>query len=168
MRRNIGLLWIVGSFGLIAAAGAQTPSPPTTGAAFDGKYAFVSSTKVNETYTTSYTEHIKRCGDAKVGPLTVVNGQARYNLLKGTVGSQGELAMRYTPTPVNRGSSPGVEIITSGRIDKNGTIRARRMTYYCRYDLIWQKIKYPSENSPPRSATIERGDPREDAVPKIR
>jgi hypothetical protein len=26
------------------------------------------------------------------------------------------------------------------RIDSNGMIRARRISYYCRYDLVWQKI----------------------------
>jgi hypothetical protein len=45
MRRNLGWLWIVGFFGLLASANAQTASPPTTTTQFDGTYAFVSATK---------------------------------------------------------------------------------------------------------------------------
>ena len=87
MRKWIGWLWIVGLFGLVAAAGAQTPSPPAATTQFDGTYAFVSATKVSETYTTGATEHIIRCGDYTAGgPLTIVNGRAYY---EGTVGSQG-------------------------------------------------------------------------------
>jgi hypothetical protein len=52
MRRRIGLLWILGFFGLLGAADAQTPSPSTTGEPFDGTYRFVSSSKVNATYVT--------------------------------------------------------------------------------------------------------------------
>jgi hypothetical protein len=42
MRRQIGLLWIAGGFGLVAAANAQTPSS-TAATPFDGTYRVVSS-----------------------------------------------------------------------------------------------------------------------------
>jgi hypothetical protein len=140
MRWNSGWLWIIGFLGVLAVADAQTPSPPAAGTAFDGIYAFVSSTKLNETYTTTATAHIKRCGDLPPrGPLTIVNGHARYNRQEGTVGSQGELAMRLASTPGKKGSV-GIEIVTTGRIDGNGTVRARRTGYYCSYDLIWRRV----------------------------
>jgi len=44
MAKNIGWLGIVGSFGLVAAAEAQTPALSTTTTAFDGTYTLVSST----------------------------------------------------------------------------------------------------------------------------
>jgi hypothetical protein len=43
---------MVGCLGLLAAADAQTPSSSSAGAAFDGTYEFVSSTKLTEMYTT--------------------------------------------------------------------------------------------------------------------
>lgn len=139
MRRAVWLLWIIGLYGSIAAADAQTDTQ------FDGTYAFVSATKVNETYRTA-DNRPRQCPEIrKVGPLVIVNGQARYStsrsdqiLNEGTVGLQGELAMRYVE-PINLGTKPGFEIITHGRIDDNGMVRARRMANYCSFDLIWQK-----------------------------
>jgi hypothetical protein len=61
----------------------------------------------------------------------------KSGIFEGTVGSQGELAMKYA-APVHR-DSVGVERTISGRIDGNGTARARQMGYYCSYDLVWQK-----------------------------
>ena len=60
---------------------------------------------------------------------------------EGTVGSQGELAMRLASTPGTRGAgaSPGIEITTRGRIDGNSTVSARQMGYLCSYDVIWRK-----------------------------
>src|ERR1700746_4064574 len=49
MRRQIALLEIVGFFGLVGAAVAQTLSS-APGASLDGTYRFVSSTRVNHTY----------------------------------------------------------------------------------------------------------------------
>jgi hypothetical protein len=49
MQKRIGWFWIIGFFGLLAAADAQTPSPPAVTTQFDGTYAFVSATKLNET-----------------------------------------------------------------------------------------------------------------------
>ena len=50
MRRQIGLLSIVGFFGLLGTADAQTLSTLTAGPAFDGTYRAVSSAKVNQMY----------------------------------------------------------------------------------------------------------------------
>jgi hypothetical protein len=79
------------------------------------------------------------------GLLTIVNGQARYSSpglqrtseFEGTVGSQGELAMRSVE-PSSK-ISAGIEIFVSGKIDGNGTVRARYIGPLCSYDLIWQK-----------------------------
>jgi hypothetical protein len=146
MHKSAGLLWIAGLFGLLAAADAQTPSPPTATSQFDGTYRFVSSSNVNEIYMAGIAR-VGRCPDnKKAGTLHIMNGQVllsngpdyRY---EGTVGPQGELAMRLTsPAPGHHaGSTPGLEIMVSGKIDRNGTVRARRMDYRCSYDFIWQK-----------------------------
>ena len=150
MQKNVGWLSVAGFFSLLAAADAQNPSSPTPGTQFDGTYGFVSATRVNETYATTRTHRVGQCAERlKVGPLTVVNGRAQYSGFgrlteagfDGTIGSQGELAMRLASTPATRGAgaSPGVEITTRGRIDGSGTVSARQMGYLCSYDVIWRK-----------------------------
>jgi hypothetical protein len=141
MRRRIGLLSIVGFFGLLAAADAQTPSS-TARAPFDGTYRFVSSVKVTKTYI-SRKGQMGPCPDRIAGPLTIAQGQARYTSatgyqLEGTVGSQGELAMRAVAPPISGGSQP-IEINVRGRIDGIGTVRARQSTRSCSYDFVWRK-----------------------------
>ena len=138
MRRHIGLLWIAGFFGSIAAADAQTTPPSAAVTAFDGTYVFVSASKVNETYTTGRSAKIGQCRDIRsLGPLVIRNGQVRYAPdWTGTVGPQGELAMRLaSPT---RAYWAGERAIV-GSIDGAGTVRARRTDYYCNYDFVWQK-----------------------------
>jgi hypothetical protein len=49
MQKHVGLICLGGFFRLVAAADAQTASPPAASTQFDGTYAFVSSTKMNET-----------------------------------------------------------------------------------------------------------------------
>jgi hypothetical protein len=139
MRRQIGLLWIVGFFGLLAAADAQTPSSSTAGVPFNGTYRFVSSAKVNESYTARGGQ-MAQCPARRAGPLHIVNGQARYTSatgypLKGTVGAQGELTMQA----VARGQYSPIEINVSGTVDGTGTIRARQTSNSCSYDFVWQK-----------------------------
>jgi hypothetical protein len=139
MQKCARSLWVVGLFGWFATANAQTRLP-STGTAFDGTYAFVSATKVNETYTTRVTNHILQCPERKAaGPLTIVNSHAHLLLYEGTVGSHGELAMRNTPEPIKFGTTPGVEITISGRIEGDGTVRARQIANSCSYDLVWRK-----------------------------
>ena len=77
MRRQIGLLSIVGFFGLLGTADAQTLSALTAGPAFDGTYRAVSSAKVNQMYIEEKGSMIP-CPDRVPGPLTIVQGQARY------------------------------------------------------------------------------------------
>jgi len=148
MQKHIGWLWIVGLFGFVVAADAQTASPPAATTQFDGTYAFVSSTRVIETYTVTGSNRVGQCGKMRrVGPLTIVNGQARFssgasgqNLYEGTVSSQGELGMRYAPnSPGNVGWYTGLEGSVYGRIDGGGAVRARQIDYLCNHDLTWQR-----------------------------
>jgi hypothetical protein len=142
MRRQIGLLWIAGFFAFIAAADAQAPSS-TGGAAFDGTYRFVSSARVNRTYVTRGGQ-MGQCPARKAGPLTIVQGQAKYTSatgrqLEGTVGPQGDLAMRLITPPSSGGGYRPFELIVSGNIDGSGTVRARQKSNSCSYNFIWQK-----------------------------
>jgi hypothetical protein len=144
MRRRIGLLWIVGFFGLLAAADAQTPSPSTARGLFDGTYRFVSSAKLNATYVTR-NGRTGPCPDRRAGPLHVANGKARYTTatgykLGGTVGPQGELELHVVapPNSSNAGSSP-IDLVVNGTIDGSGTVRARQISHSCSYDFVWQK-----------------------------
>ena len=139
MQQHTGWMCVFAFFALLAAADAQAPASPTVSMQFDGKYAFVSSTKVNETFMTTRTTHLSQCPDRKAASLVIANGQARLPVFEGTVGPQGELVMRRHAEPVKRGITPGIEAAISGRIDSNGTIRARQTGYGCSYDLIWQK-----------------------------
>jgi hypothetical protein len=149
MQKHIGRWWIVGLFGLLAAANAQTSSPSVGNTQFDGTYAFVFGAVVNETSYTTGTNRVGRGYYPKTGSLTNVNGHARYSGpglvssagLEGTVGSHGELTMRRGAEPEGRhgGISPDVEMMTVGRIDGSGTIRARQIGYNCGYDFMWQK-----------------------------
>ena len=142
MRRNFG--WLVGGFfGLAIAANAQTPPSGPIGSQFDGTYAFVSASRVTETYRTT-SGRMGQCGQIRrVGPLTVVNGQARYasgngNIFDGSIGSGSQLAMRLAPRPGNK-NSPGVEIGVNGRVESDGTVTARQSGRFCAYDLVWRK-----------------------------
>jgi hypothetical protein len=144
MHSWVGLLTIVGFFSLLAGAKAQAPSPAAPGTAFDGKYRLVSSAKANATYVTR-SGRMGQCPDRVAGPLTIKNGLARYTAatgyrLKGTVGSQGELAMRVLapPNTSNAGSHP-IDIIVTGSIDGTGTVRARQSSNSCSYDFVWQR-----------------------------
>ena len=143
MRRRIGSRWIVGFLGLVAAATAQTLTS-TAGASFDGTYRFVSSARVNATYTTRNGQ-MGLCPDRRAGPLHVAKGRVRYTTttgykLRGTVGTQGELAMRVLapPNSSNAGSHP-IEMIVNGSIDGSGTARVRQSSHSCSYDFVWQR-----------------------------
>jgi hypothetical protein len=138
MRRQLGLLSIVGFLGLAAAADAQTPSS-TAAAPFDGTYRFVSAARVNTTFITKKGQY-GQCPDRTPGPLKIVRGQARYTSasgyrLRGTVGPQGELAMRSSAPGISR----PIDISVNGRIDGTGTVRARQTSNACNYDFVWQK-----------------------------
>jgi hypothetical protein len=146
MQNDVRWLWVVGFLGLVGAAEARTPSPPTATTQYDGTYAFVSATKVTETYT-DYNGRMKPClGLTNVGPLTIANGQTRlagYDSLsaagfEGTVGSQGELTMHLLTT-ISTGH--GITRFITGLIDGTGAVHARQISFTCRFDLVWQKSK---------------------------
>ena len=148
MQKHRGWLFcIIAALGLAASAGAQTASSPPPNTQFDGAYAFVSSTRVNETYMHTKTARIGKCGKGgRVGPLSIVNGQARYSsgndsqdLYQGTVGPQGQLIMRIVSTPLVGGETPGRGVTINGEIDSNGTVRARQIGNRCSHDFVWQK-----------------------------
>ncbi len=139
MRRHIGLFLTIGLFASLAAADAQAPPPATAGAAFDGTYRLVSSARVNQTYMTRKAQ-VGQCPDRRPGPLTITQGQARYKSatgyrVRGSVGPQGELAMRAS----GPGQSQPIEITVSGTIDRAGTVHARQTSNSCNYDFVWQK-----------------------------
>jgi hypothetical protein len=144
MGKRIGLLGVVGFFGLLATANAQTPSPPARGASFDGTYRFVSSAKVSPTYTTRNGQ-MGFCPDRRPGPLHVANGRARYTAatgyrLTGTAGPQGELAMRVIAPPnSSNAGSRFIDITANGQIDGAGMARARQLGGSCSYDFVWQR-----------------------------
>ena len=140
MRTQIGLLSVVGFFGLLATADAQTQSA-STGTAFDGTYHFVTGASVNPTYTSSKGDTAP-CPYRTPGPLTIASGQARYNTetgyeLVGTVDPQGQLAMHMAPV-ANGGSRP-LEMDAAGGIDANGAAHLRQRASACSYNFVWQK-----------------------------
>jgi hypothetical protein len=158
MRSGIPALCVVALMGCAAAEAPSVPMPAVTpmlttveappaataGTRFDGTYAFVSSTKLSETWFSTLTTHVRLCPDRPMGPLTIVNSRARsYGFgrwtaagFEGTVGPRGELAMRLLPQP-NKSNVEERNLL--GRIDGNGTVKAREFAYSCRRDLTWQK-----------------------------
>ena len=135
MTKSIGWLAIGAIFSFFAAAEAQTQALSTATTAFDGTYAFVSSTPAPPVNA--------RCGNDIGGPLVAAQGRAEFtNLLgrhshfEGTIGSQGELVMRAAA--VLGGDAPG-DIVASGRIDRDGTVRVRMTGNVCSIDVVWQK-----------------------------
>jgi hypothetical protein len=76
------------------------------------------------------------CPDRMPGPLTIVQGQARYtdasgDPVDGTVGRQGELAM-HAAEP---GGARAMELDVRGSVAGNGTVHARQQGYSCSYDF---------------------------------
>jgi hypothetical protein len=154
MRRQIGLLSIVGFFGLLGTADAQTASALTAGPAFDGTYQAVASAKVNQMYIEQKGNMIP-CPDRMPGQLTIVQGQARYidasgDPVDGTVGPQGELAMGVAEP----GGARAMELAVRGSIAANGTVRARQEGNSCSYDFVWQKTGPQLTTAPGRSFSV--------------
>lgn len=114
MQKHLGWLWTIGFVGWFGAADAQTASPPADITQFDGTYAFVSATNVNETFL-GIGLHPIRCGHLRPRrPLIIVKGQVQHSGpnrdFKGTVGLQGELTMHAdAAAPAKAGwGSPGI------------------------------------------------------------
>ncbi len=141
MQKHVGWLCAVGFFGFLAAANAQTPPRAAAGLPYDGTYRLVSSANVNATYTTRKGQ-TGPCPSRRAGPLHIVNGRVHYNSatglrVAGTVGPQGQLAMR-AEGPSKWGNQP-VDLSVSGSLDGNGTARVRQLSHSCSYDFVWQK-----------------------------
>ena len=137
MMRGLGLVSVVAAFGFFAAANAQTSASANPGA-YDGTYHFVSSTKLNETYT-GRGGRMGHCPERKPGPLHVVGGKAHYTMSSGhqiaaMVGPQGELEMRMSAPGTNT-----LEMHAAGGIDNTGTAHLRQRGNSCSYDFVWKK-----------------------------
>jgi hypothetical protein len=142
MKKSALYLAIGAVFGLFAAAHAQAPAPTPAGAGFDGTYRFVSSQNVNATYT-ARNGKMGTCPARRAGPLHVANSRARYTTttgykFRGTVGPQGELALRVL-APNNSGGAQPLDMRTNGTIDASGAAHARQTSNSCSYDFVWQK-----------------------------
>src|SRR2546421_12759144 len=103
MQKHFVWLWVVGFFGLVVATDAQTPSPPAVTAQFDGTYAFVASTRVNETYTITGSNRFGQCDKMKIRRASSrARGQTSEvgvtletkERFEGTGRPQGELSLR--------------------------------------------------------------------------
>ena len=141
MPKTAGALWILGLFGSLAVANAQTSPAPT---AFDGTYRPASWTKANAMYTDK-TGRMAPCPNRRPGPLHIANGEVRYTTasgykLRGTVGPQGELAMGLVaPGNARSAGSTSLNLNTNGQIDSTGTARVHQSGASCSYDFVWQK-----------------------------
>ena len=141
MQKHLSWLPVVGLFGVLAAANAQTPPAAAGAGSYDGNYRLVSSANVNTTYTTRKGQTAP-CPTRRAGPLHITNGKARYTTatglrVRGTVGPQGELAMR-AEAPSQWGTQP-IDLSVSGTVDASGTARVRQLSHSCSYDFVWHK-----------------------------
>jgi hypothetical protein len=149
-------------FVLLAVVNADAQSPATSsvadaqtaGPSLDGTYQAVSSAKVNQMYI-AQKGNMGVCPDRMPGPLTIVHGQARYtdasgDPVDGTVGRQGEVAMRAAAP----GGARAMELAVRGNIAANGTIRARQEGNSCSYDFVWQKTGPQTPSTAGRSLSI--------------
>jgi hypothetical protein len=141
MHKQIAWSSAIGFFGLLAAANAQVPAPSAAGASLDGTYRLVSSANVNATYT-SRKGQTAGCPARRPGPLHIENGRVRYTTatgirVRGTVGPQGELALR-AETPSKWANQP-IDLAVSGAVDGSGAAHVRQLSHSCSYDFTWQK-----------------------------
>ncbi len=141
MQKHVVWGWAVGFFGLLAAANAQVPPPSAAGTPFDGTYRPVSSANVNATYT-SRKGQTAPCPPRRAGPLHIEHGQVRYTTatgirVRGTVGPQGELALRAA-APSSWANQP-IDLTVNGAVDGSGAARVRQLSHSCSYDFMWQK-----------------------------
>ena len=156
------LSFAAAAFVLVAVVNADAQSPATSsladaqtgGRAFDGTYPAVSSAKVNQMYIAE-KGNMAVCPDRMPGPLTIVQGQARYtdasgDPVDGTVGRQGELAM-HAAEP---GGARAMELDVRGSVAGNGTVHARQQGYSCSYDFVWQKNGQQTPSTAGRSLSI--------------
>jgi len=139
MRSQVGLLSLLGLLGLIATVDAQTPA----NMAFDGTYRVVSTAKVNQTYLSKGGRALP-CVDRTPGPLTIVNGHAKYTTetgieLLGAAAPNGELDLRPMDPHAGAGLGRPFGLRTKAAIDSTGTVHARQSGFSCSYDFVWRK-----------------------------
>jgi len=111
---------------------------PSPTAKFDGAFAFVSSTSLNDT-----SKHgTGQCpNNISASSLTIADGQVSFFgsgggvgvAEEGTVDTQGQLTIRGT------NSVSGTAVTGYGRISGDGTINLRSTGWYCDFDLVWKK-----------------------------
>ena len=144
MSKAVGLVWVVVFFGLVAG---RTRKPhrlrqrerPST--ALTRWFPRRKSTKLTRRGTDSWAN----AHTGNRGRCTLRTVKARYTTatgdkLRGTVGPQGQLAMRIlTPTNSSNAGSRPVEVNLNGSVDANGTVHARQIGNSCSYDYVWQK-----------------------------
>ena len=141
MQKHLAWLPVTGLFVVLATANAQTPPAAAGGGSYDGNYRLVSSANLNTTYTTRKGQTLP-CPSRRAGPLHITNGRIRYTTatglkVRGTVGSQGELALQ-AQAPSKWGAQP-IDLSVSGTVDTGGTARVRQLSHSCSYDFVWQK-----------------------------
>jgi len=141
MQKNVAWSCAVGFFGLLAAANAQVPPPSAAVSSFYGTYRPVSSANVNATYT-SRKGQTAPCPPRRAGPLHIENGRVRYTTatgirVRGTVGPQGELALRAA-APSSWSNQP-IDLTVNGTVDGSGAALVRQLSHSCSYDFMWQK-----------------------------
>src|SRR5260370_41595816 len=78
MQNHMGWLGRIGFCGLVGAANAQTPSPATATTQFDGTYAPVSATTLNETFMAGGTRQ-GQCPERTAEPPTRMPDPPRYS-----------------------------------------------------------------------------------------
>jgi hypothetical protein len=110
---------------------------------FDGTYRLVSTAKVNQWYR-ERDGRMLPCSDRTPGPLTIVNGHAKYTTetgqeLAGTVGANGELDLRPTSSAAGAGLQRPFGLRTMAAIDTTGTVHARQTGFSCNHDYVWRK-----------------------------
>jgi hypothetical protein len=140
MQKHLAWLAVAGLFGVLGAANAQT-LPAAAGGSYDGNYRLVSSANVNTTYTTRKGQTAP-CPSRRAGPLHITNGRVRYTTatglkVRGTLGPQGELALR-AEAPSKWGTQP-IDLSVSGTVAASGTARVRQLSHSCSYDFVWQR-----------------------------
>jgi hypothetical protein len=75
------------------------------------------------------------CASAAAKKLKIPPIANHHSHFEGTIGSQGELVMRAAA--VQGGDAN--DVVASGRIDRDGTVRVRMTGNVCSFDVVWQK-----------------------------
>ncbi|MFL5267454.1 MAG: hypothetical protein ACJ8AH_12820 [Stellaceae bacterium] len=141
MRKRLVWLSVMAFFSALFATIGQMAGPAGAATPFDGTYRLVSAANVNATYTTR-KGMTASCPSRRAGLLHIENARARYTTatgyrVRGTVGPQGELAMRASG-PSSWANQP-IDLSVSGTVDASGIARVRQLSHSCSYDFVWQR-----------------------------